>query len=142
MFQNYVTTQFNSKIKVFQYDYYGQFRPFTKLLNEQGIIHRMTCHHTSHQNGTLERKHRHIMEIGLTLLACALMPIKFWDHSFITATYLMNKHPTSALSNFDSSFMALHNKQRDYTLLKVFSSSCFPHVRPYNKNKIEFRSLK
>ena len=35
----------------------------------QGIYHRLTCPHTSRQNGIAERKHRHIQEMGLTLLA-------------------------------------------------------------------------
>lgn len=38
--------------------------------------------------------------------------------------------------------MALHNKQYDYTLLKVFGGSCFLYVKPYNNNKPEFRSFK
>lgn len=56
--------------------------------------------------------------------------------------FLINKLPTDALSNFDSPYKALHNKQPDYNLLKVFGNSCFPHVSLYNKNKLEFRSLK
>ncbi|KAK1646191.1 hypothetical protein QYE76_063996 [Lolium multiflorum] len=37
-----------------------------------------------------ERKHRHIVEVGLALLAQASMPLKFWDEAFLTATYLIN----------------------------------------------------
>jgi histone deacetylase 1/2 len=50
------------------------------LLHELGIQHRLTCPHTSHQNGTVERKHRQIVEMGLTLLSHASLPLKFWDH--------------------------------------------------------------
>lgn len=75
LFQKYVSTQFNAKIKVVGSDFVGEFRTFTKLLNEQGITHRLNCPHTSHQNGKVERKHRHIVELGLTLLAYAVMPI-------------------------------------------------------------------
>lgn len=128
--------------QVVQYDYGGEFRPFAKLLNDQGIIHTLTCPHTLHQNGSVERKHGKIIEMGLTILAHASIPIKVWDHSFTTAVFLINRLPTSALSNFDSPYMALHNKQPDYTLLKVFGSSCFPHVRSYNKNNLKFISLK
>ena len=80
--------------------------------------------------------------MGLTLLAHTSMLIRFWDHSFTPAMFLINKLPTDALYNFDSPYKALHNKQPDYNLLKVFGNSCFPHVRLYNKNKLEFRSLK
>lgn len=52
----------------------GEFRPFTQHLTNLGILHRFTCPHTSYQNGAVERKHRQIVEIGLTLLAHASLP--------------------------------------------------------------------
>lgn len=74
-FYKYVTTQFNTIIKADQSNFGGEFMPFTSYLKELGIIHRLTCPHTSHQNGIVERKHRHILEMGLTFLAHAAMPI-------------------------------------------------------------------
>jgi histone deacetylase 1/2 len=44
---------------------------------ENGILHRRTCPHTSQQNGTAERKHRHIVDMGLTLLAQSGLNKKF-----------------------------------------------------------------
>lgn len=95
---------------------------------------------TSHQNGTVERKHRQIFETGLTLVAHASLPYEFWDHSFTTAVYLINRLPTSALPNSTSLFYALHKETPDYHNFKVFGCACFPHLRPYNKHKILFRS--
>lgn len=45
-FQSYVSTQFNVKIKTIQSDLDGEFRYFTKLLDEQGIVHMLTLSHT------------------------------------------------------------------------------------------------
>jgi histone deacetylase 1/2 len=98
-FLSLVQNQFQASIKALQSDWGGEFRPFTKLLNELGIVHRLTCPHTSHQNGTVERKHRQIVEMGLTLLSHASLPLKFWDHSFTQSVYLINKLPSSALPN-------------------------------------------
>ena len=64
-------TQFNSTIKSIQTDWGGEFRPFSRLLASKGIHHRIICPHTHHQNGVVERKHRHITEIGLTLMVQA-----------------------------------------------------------------------
>lgn len=101
MFQSYVITQFNAKIKAIQSDFGGEFRTFTKLLNEQGILHRLTCSHTCHQNGTVERKHKQIVDMCLSLLVHAFMPINFWDHRFTTAVYLINKLPISAYQDYN-----------------------------------------
>ena len=34
------------------------------------------------------------------MLAHAFMPIKFWDHSFTSTVHLINRLPTTSLSNF------------------------------------------
>ncbi|KAK2412680.1 putative mitochondrial protein [Trifolium repens] len=138
-FLSLVQNQFQASIKALQSDWGGEFRPFTKLLNELGIIHRLTCPHTSHQNGTVERKHRQIVEMGLTLLSHASLPLKFWDHSFTQSVYLINKLPSSALPNMQSPHFALYKSHPDYTQLKTFGCLCFPHLRPYNKHKLQFR---
>jgi hypothetical protein len=41
-----------------------------------GIEHHVSCPHAHQQNGYAERKHRHIVEVGLTLLTPASMPLK------------------------------------------------------------------
>ncbi|MED6194829.1 hypothetical protein PIB30_032143 [Stylosanthes scabra] len=40
-------------------------------------------HHTT--QGSIERKHRHITETGLSLLATASMPLRVWDATFTSA---------------------------------------------------------
>uniref|UniRef100_A0A803PQB9 Reverse transcriptase Ty1/copia-type domain-containing protein n=1 Tax=Cannabis sativa TaxID=3483 RepID=A0A803PQB9_CANSA len=68
-----------------------------------------SCPHTSAQNGRAERKHRHIVEMGLTLLAQAHMPLKFWWDSFQAAVYLINRLPTPVLKNH-SPFKVVHEQ--------------------------------
>lgn len=48
LFQKYVTTWFNTSIKVAQSDFGGALKPLTNYLKELGILHRLTCPHTSH----------------------------------------------------------------------------------------------
>ena len=110
LFLSYVHTQFQAKIEAIQYDFGLEFRSFTKILQEQGIIHRLTCPHTSHQNETFDRKHRQIVEMGLALLDKASLPLTFWDHSFTTAISLLNLFPTSGIPDYVSSFSVVHNK--------------------------------
>lgn len=90
--------QFNLKIKSIQIDWGGEFKSYISLLLESGINHRIICPHTHHQNGMVERKHGHIVELGLTLLAMASLPYKFCNHAFLTTVYLIiNRLPTAAL---------------------------------------------
>lgn len=117
-FLKLIQTQFSANVKAVQSDWGGEFRPFTKVLTGLGIVHRLTCPHTSHQNGIVERKHIQIVEMGLSLLAHATMPLNFWDHSFTTAVQLINILPSSALPQQASPFFTLHKQIPDYTALK------------------------
>ena len=76
-FLSMVERQFDAKLVCLQADWGGEYRSFTPLLNQLGIQFRHSCPHAHSQNGKGERKHRHIVEIGLTLLAQAGMPLKF-----------------------------------------------------------------
>lgn len=64
-----VERQFNTKLKSVQTDWGGEFRNLSNFFSLLGIIHRRSCLHTSEQNGFAERRHRHVVETGLTLLA-------------------------------------------------------------------------
>ena len=52
------------------------------FFQHNGISHHVSCPYAYQQNGSAERKHRHIIEVGLSLLAQASMPQKFWDALF------------------------------------------------------------
>jgi hypothetical protein len=54
------------------------------------------------------------MEVGLSLLAHACMPLKFWDENFSTAAYLINRLPSHVIE-FDSPFEKLFHTKPDYT---------------------------
>ncbi|KAG8480651.1 hypothetical protein CXB51_025243 [Gossypium anomalum] len=117
--QKFVEVQFGCKIKVIQTDWGRKFRSFPKVLYQLGIYHRLSCPHTSEQNGLVERKHRHLVDTGLTLLAQANMPMYFWAHAFISAVYLINRLPTSVLTG-RSPYEVLYQTMPSYTHLKVF----------------------
>nr|KYP75335.1 Retrovirus-related Pol polyprotein from transposon TNT 1-94 [Cajanus cajan] len=138
-FHAMIQNQFQLPIKAIQTDWGGEFRSFTSYLAQNGIQHRLICPHTHHQNGIVERKHRHIVELGLTMLAQAHLPMQFWDHAFLTSVYLINRLPSSSIQH-DVPFRKLFHQLPDYNFLRIFGCSCFPHLRPYNKNKLQLRS--
>jgi len=140
-FKLLVENLFTTKIKQFQSDNGGEYtsKQFKDYLSQSGILHRLSCPHTSQQNGIAERKHRHIVEVGLTLLAQSGLSPKFWVDSFLTAIYLINRLPTSVLQQ-ESPFSKLMKREPDYTLLRTFGCLCYPLLRPYANHKLSFRS--
>jgi len=73
-FQKLVECQFNCKIKSIQTDWGGEYPSLHTYFENIGIQHRITCPHTSQQNKSVERKYRHIIEIGLSLLSHSHVP--------------------------------------------------------------------
>jgi histone deacetylase 1/2 len=76
-FQTLVERQFSRKIRAVQSDWGGEYQALSSFFTRMGISHHVSCPHAHQQNGAAERKHRHIVEVGLTLLAHASMPLKF-----------------------------------------------------------------
>ena len=121
-FHKFVELQYNSKLKSLQTDNGGEFKAFLLYLQTYGIQPRFFCPHTHQQNGVAERKHRHIAKIGLTLLAHAHMPLRFWLEAFLVAVYTINLLPSSVI-NSCSPFEMLYHKPPDY-VLQPFGCSC------------------
>jgi hypothetical protein len=61
-FKQLVETYFRTKIIFVQSDNGGEFRPLQNSLTTMGVYYRLSCHHTHHQMGTVERKHQRIVE--------------------------------------------------------------------------------
>jgi hypothetical protein len=140
-FKVLVENQLPFHIKKLQSDGGGEFTSFQfqSFLSQHSILHRKTCPHTSQQNGVAERKLRHILETGLTMLAHSGLSNRYWVDTFLTAVYIINRLPTVVLNQI-SPFEKLFDKVPNYTLLRVFGCKCFPLLRPYTNNKLEYRS--
>jgi histone deacetylase 1/2 len=80
-FQHLVERLFDKKIVAMQTDWGGEYQKLNSFFQRIGITHLVSCPHAHQQNGPAERKHRHIIEVGLSLLAYASMPLKFWDEA-------------------------------------------------------------
>ena len=138
-FQSMVERQFNKKILAMQTDWEGEYQKLNSFFQRIGISHHVSCPYAHQQNGSAERKHRHIVEVGLSLLAHASMPLKFWDEAFITATYLINRLPSKVIHNTTPLERLFHHSP-DYTSVRTFGFACWPNLRPYNSRKLQFRS--
>lgn len=118
-FKALAENQFSSKIKSLQSDWSGEYRGLVDFLHQEGIHHRISCPYTPQQNGLAERKHRHIVEMGLALLSQSGFPATFWDDSFTTAVHIINRLP-SPNTDFVSPFEILFKSKPQYHDLKLF----------------------
>ena len=48
-----------------------------RLFLQKGIVHQTSCSHTPHQNGVVERKHRHLLETARSLFLQSNIPDKY-----------------------------------------------------------------
>ena len=78
-------------------DWGGEFQKLHSYFNKNGIIHRISCPYTHEQNGLSERKIRHIVDTGLTLMAHAQIPFRYWSFAFHIAINSINILPTPVL---------------------------------------------
>lgn len=136
-----VENRFDKRIKILQSDWGGEFRSFESLLKGYGIEFRHLCPHTSQQNGIVERKHRHIVEMGLSMLAQASMPLHYWWDVFSSAVFIINCLPTPILGNI-SPWEKAFQQLPDLASLRIFGCACFSCLRPYQSHKFQFHSSK
>jgi hypothetical protein len=99
----------------------------------------VSCPHAHQQNGAAERKHRHIVEVGLSFLAQAHMSLKYWDEAFLAATFLINRTPSKVI-NYSTPLERLFKVKPNFQSFQIFCCACWPHLRPFNTHKLEFRS--
>jgi transposase InsO family protein len=118
-FQAHVERLFNCKILAMLTDWGGEYQKLSSFFYRIGITHLVSCPHTHQQNGVVERKRHHIIEVGLVLLAHASMPLKFWDEAFQTSTFLINRLPTPVI-NYGSPIEKLFATKPAYSFLKAF----------------------
>ena len=134
--------QFTNSVKIIQSDGGGEFvnTVLQTHFAANGIIHRLSCPGTPEQNGLAERRHRHIVETSLTLLAHASVPVKYWTAAFNTAVFLINRLPSSVLDHMSPHELAFGSSP-NYDFLRVFGCSCYPLLSPFGRTKLEYKSI-
>jgi len=136
-FQQLVERQFDKKILALQSDWGGEYEKLNSFFSKIGITHLVSCPHAHQQNGVAERKHRHIVEVGLSLLAQSSMPLKYWYQAFLATTYLINRTPSRVI-DLQTPLERLFKMQAVYGSLRIFGCACWPNLRPYNSHKLSF----
>lgn len=97
-FQEIIERQLSVKLKLFNHIFLGggggELWTFLPFLTKHGISFKQLCQYLHAQNSKLKRKHRHIVEVGLNLLAQAKMPLIQWWDAFWCVVFIINRLPT------------------------------------------------
>ncbi|KAL0655138.1 hypothetical protein Bca4012_075722 [Brassica carinata] len=133
--------QFGHCVKAVRSDNGTEFMVLKPYFVENGIHLQTSCVDTPQQNGLVERKHRHILNIAWACLFQAKLPIDFWGESIMTAAHIINRTPSSVLEG-KMPYELLHGKAQAFDLLQVFGCLCYAHRRARDKDNFGDRSCK
>jgi transposase InsO family protein len=116
-----VENQYNAKIKVFRLDNGTEFinQNFINFFKEREILHQTSCVYTPKQNGVLERKNRHLLEMTRVLLYQNNIPRIYWSDAVLTFAYLINRF-SSANLNYKSPLEIIYQRKSIIDHFKFF----------------------
>ncbi|CAN1245741.1 Retrovirus-related Pol polyprotein from transposon TNT 1-94 [Linum grandiflorum] len=113
-----IQTQFHKTIKRLQSDPGGEYNSndLRAFYQSHGILYQQSCLGVSEQNGVVERKNRHVLELARAILLQTNVPSTFWPEVVSTVTYLINRQPSATLGHV-SPYMKLFGKSPQYSFL-------------------------
>lgn len=129
VFFNLLKNQFGKTVKIFRSDNGTEFLNdnVDLFFKENGIIHQTSCTYTPQQNGIVERKHRHLLNVSRSLMFQGGIPLYLWTECVLTAVYLINRLPSSVL-NGKSPCELVYSVEPSLSHLRSFGCLCFSKV--------------
>jgi len=122
-FITYAENQFSTKVKIIRTNNGIEFS-MHDFFGSKGIIHETTCIETPEQNGIVEKKHQHLLNVTRALLFQSSLPVVFWCFVVQHAVFLINCMPTPLLNNA-TPYEKLYKKFCDISHLHVFGCLCY-----------------
>jgi hypothetical protein len=130
-------------IKCLRSDGGGEYfsNEFNEYLKEHGIQRKYSCSYSPQQNGIVERKNMHIVEIARAMLNEKNLPNYFWAEVVVTVVYIMNRTPTTVVHGMtpEEKFTC---KKPDVSHLRVFSCIAYVHIPNEKRSKLDPKAEK
>jgi len=126
-------------VKVLRSDNDIEFAFMDYFFQNHEIVHETSCTRAPQQNGQVERKHKHILNVACALRFQGDLPIKFWGKFVLTARYFINRTPSIVL-NGKNPYEMLYSKPPFFNHLCVFGCLCYVHNQDTRGEKFASRS--
>ncbi|GJZ60970.1 retrotransposon protein, putative, ty1-copia subclass [Tanacetum coccineum] len=135
-----VENQTGRKLKKLRTDNGLEFcnQEFNNLCKESGIARHLTVAGTPQQNGLAERMNRTLLNKVRCLLIQSGLPDSFWAEATVTAAYLINRSPSTALEK-KTPMDLWSGHPANYEMLRIFGCVAYSHV---NQGKLKPRAIK
>lgn len=106
---------------------------------QHGIIHQRSYADSPQQNGAVERKHRHLLEIARALFFQAHLPFYLCGDSVLCAAYIINRMSLTSLNNIFP-FQKMYGVALDTSYFKSFGCLCFASTLKARRSKFDSRA--
>ena len=108
VFKAKIEKQCGKQIKIVRSDrdgeYYGRYMeigqapgPFSKFLQEHGIVAQYTMPGSPYQNCVAERRNRTLLDMVRNMLSNSKLPRFLWTEALKTTVYILNRVPTKVV---------------------------------------------
>ena len=120
------TAHFNTRISRFRCDNGREYMSaeMREFFYEKGVQFKFTIRYTPQQNGGAERMNRNIIEKALSMILGCKLDKNFWSEAVMTAVYLINRRPTTALEKRIPAAL-WYDRKPNISKLKVFGCIAF-----------------
>ena len=61
------------------------------FFDKKGILHQSSCTNTPEQNGIVEHKNKHLLEVASMMMFYMNLPKYLWRDAVLIASYLINR---------------------------------------------------
>jgi len=141
-FWQYVNNHFRKQIKTLRPDNALEFEygPYADFFSKHGIIYQTSCVDRPQQNGRVERKHKHVLEISRALRFQAALPLHFWGDCVFPAVYIINRLPLSVLHN-KTPFELLLKECRTHDQMRTFGCLAMASNPSRSHDKFDSRGV-
>lgn len=138
----YIKNQHRSSIHIVRSNNSTEFTSldFQIIIKTNDIHHHLSYTYTPQQNGKVEKKHRHILQVARSLMLQSHIPLKFWGECILTFVHPFNRTPSVVIDN-ETPYYRLFRKHSKLSHLKVFGCWCYA-TNNRHKSKFDPRSIK